>query len=485
MEGNSTVTHPRHPMQAEETDAFLPSPDIPAAPSARLPSTEPAEERRRSGQLSPSTKLHRSAFVLLLVFFYALLALFAWILTCILTVRLITGPDHYDLYVEDSSDYGYLNDGTPLYTYYAKNENWFRAARVIQSIVSILTIPLTSAVCSSAAVVFIQQNGRSNLTLRQLMTFSDKAWADPATYARSFMSWKRYGSSLLIFAMTLNGLGFVISPLQEIFLGSDTIKTPTFNQQVQSLLDTPDQFRNSGSELPDNNLIVVLTRNALMTASQIQPQAQLWQGGSNATCDTLKLLQANEKANKAGKNSTPLPDSCGRENILGNIAKLDELFLAELSSGYSTGLIRQFIPRINSTATYENITGTPSFPAGCDQNFGSFYAEYSDNIKDGNNVDSSWSIQACMPGELTASPWKNTRDRQDFSEELYLNITISDLDQHGTPPGGWQYKVSVNTTAGYFELPNYMNGAVPGPLLEKDPNGVCGHDCYTEGINLI
>ena len=382
--------------------------------------------------------------------------------------------------MEDLSGYGYVNGQTPLYTYYAKNDNWFRAARVIQSIVSVLTIPLTSAVCSSAAVVFIQRNGKSNLSLRQLMTFSDKTWADPATYPRSFISWKRYGSSLLTFAILLNGLGFVISPLQEIFLGSDTIKTPTFPQPVQTLLDIPDQFQNEDAGQPDSNLIVILTRNALMTASQIQPQAQLWQGGSNTSCDTLKLLQANDEANKAGNASKPLPDSCGRENTLGNIAKLDDLFLAELSNGYSTGLIRQFMPRINSTAIYENVTGTASFPTGCDKNFGSFYAEYSDN-----GVDGSWSIQACMPADLTTSPWKATRDRQDFSEELYLNISLFGNDLPNTSTDGWQFKVSVNTTAGYFELPNYMNGAVPGPLLENDPNSVCGHDCYAEGGDLI
>ncbi|CZR51016.1 uncharacterized protein PAC_00891 [Phialocephala subalpina] len=314
---------------------------------------------------------------------------------------------------------------------------------VIQSIVGVLTIPLTSTVYSSAAVVFVQHNAKSNLSLRQLMTFSDKTWADPATYPKAVMSWKRYGSSLLVFAILLNTLGFMISPLQEIFLGSNTIKTPTVPQIVQAFLDIPNQFSQDPGHY-DDSLIVTLTRNALMTASQVQPQAQLWQGASNATY------------------------SCGRENTLSNIPKMKDRFLAELSSGYSTGLIRQFIPRINSTATYENITGTSAFPVGCDKKLGSFYAKYSDKIMD--NKD---------------SPWKNTRDRQDFSEELYLNITLLGNDMWNTSASGWPFRVSVDTTAGYFELPNYMNGAVPGPLLPKDPNSVCGNDCYAEGGNLV
>ncbi|CZR65307.1 uncharacterized protein PAC_15207 [Phialocephala subalpina] len=465
-------TGSRHNEHPRESDVFLPSPDISRASSVP-PSIK--GDPKVTEQRTPSTRLHRSAFVLFLVFFYAALALFSWTITCILTVRPITGPHHYGIFMDNLYGYGYIND-VPLYTYYAKSENWLKAARVIQSIVGILTIPLTSAVCSSAAVVFVQQNAKSNLSLRQLMTFSDKTWADPATYPRAIMSWKHYGSSLLFVAIILNTLGFIITPLQEILLGSNTIKTPTVPQIVQRFLDIPDQFNQDAGHY-DDNLIVTLTRNALMTASQVQPQAQLWRGASNATCNTLELLQIQP--------NTPLSDSCGRENTLGNIAKMKDTFLAEPSSGYSTGLIRQFIPRFNSTATYENVTGTGSFPVGCDQKLGSFYAKYADKIMDTKVVYGSWSIEACMPANLTKSPWKNTRDRQDFSEELYLNITLLGNYMWNTAASGWQFRVSVSTTAGYFELPNYMNGAMPGPLLLKDPNSICGNDCYAEGGNLI
>ena len=84
-----------------------------------------------------------------------------------------------------------------------------------------------------------------------------------------------------------------------------------------------------------------------------------------------------------------------------------------------------------------------------------------------------------MPADLTQSPWKTTRARQDFSEELYINIT-GGFNQ----PGGF-YRVTVKTTAGYFELPNYMNNLAPGPLLEQAPDYLCGSDCESEGENRL
>lgn len=42
------------------------------------------------------------------------------------------------------------------------------------------------------------------------------------------------------------------------------------------------------------------------------------------------------------------------------------------------------------------------------------------------------------------------------------------------------YRVTLNTTAGYFEVPNYMNNNLPGPLLAIDPLDACGSDCASQ-----
>ncbi|KAJ7711730.1 hypothetical protein B0H16DRAFT_1815833 [Mycena metata] len=91
-----------------------------------------------------------------------------------------------------------------------------------------------------------------------------------------------------------------------------------------------------------------------------------------------------------------------------------------------------------------------------------------------------------MPANVSASPWKATRDRQDFSEVLYLavNLTAAGGWDVQVPPGTYFARITVNTSAGYFELPNYMNGGVAGPLLAEDPTvrapGTCDVDCESQ-----
>lgn len=87
-----------------------------------------------------------------------------------------------------------------------------------------------------------------------------------------------------------------------------------------------------------------------------------------------------------------------------------------------------------------------------------------------------------MPGNQSVSPWKAQHTRQDFREEMYLNINISlgDDESSSTHAGVYYSKISVDTTAGFFELPNYMNGGIAGPLLEDDPSNYCGLDCQLQ-----
>lgn len=161
-------------------------------------------------------------------------------------------------------------------------------------------------------------------------------------------------------------------------------------------------------------------------------------------------------------NATP----CGLGASLGKISSLQDPFLAQLPSGYSTGPIQQFIPRINSTAQYENISQAKDL-SNCSSLPGSFYVNYSNATSN----ESAWGFKACMPIDQTNSPWINTRNRQDFFEELFTNVTLSG---YSAGPGesirgpnqsaSTFYRITINTTAGYFELPNYMNGGVAGPF---------------------
>lgn len=410
----------------------------------------------------PSTRLHRSSYILILTLLYVGLAVFAWTVTSVLAF----GP-----FI--SKGYGPFKWKGGIGSY----EAWYRVARTFQSVVGVSTIPLTSAVCSAAAVIFVQHRGAAlGLTIRQVLVLADKGWVDPITYVRTFpgivkAGWKRYGSSLLLLAMGLTALGGIIQPLQEILLTAKTIKTATVPQELNGVLDIPDQWTNAAPG-PDSNIISVLTRSALSTATNIQPQAQLWQG-NNFTCDVVDF------------NTFPIFNAtpCGLGATFGQISNLQDPFLAQLPSGYSTGLIQQFLPRINSTAQYENISQT-EYPTNCSTSPGSFYVNYSNFTTN----ETWWGLEACMPGDHSQSPWKATRNRQDFSEVLYMNVTLNGYfwrGESGNSSASQFYRIAVDTTAGYFELPNYMNGGLSGPLLDEDPtNGACGDYCVDQGWSI-
>ncbi|PPJ59969.1 hypothetical protein CBER1_10150 [Cercospora berteroae] len=429
----------------------------------------PASEMAKAKENS-SVLLHRSGYIVFLVATYSSLALVAWILTCLLTYNPLT-VGQYEFNVNERS---YGSSAKFFHAKYVKSEEIYRAARTLQTIVALLTIPLTSAVCSAAAPAFAQTGSKQHrLTMRQLMVLADKGWTDPVTIAKVFFgNGTRFGSRLLFFAVLLNILGASITPLQTMLVTPKIIKTPTESTSVIFLADIPDQFKDSW----DNNVVTVMTRNALST-SNTTPQARLWQNEFNCS-----MLDSN------------LTEQCLLGTAtLGQISQMSNPYFAQLPAGTHTGVIKQFLPRMNSSVRWESVPAE-AMPANCASLPGSFYVHYSNSTWPPESdwdlmggAPKNWSIEACMPGNQSAIPWKSTYHRQDFVEELYLNISIMGYDwQHASeqPPGsphfGGVFKVTSNTTAGYFELPNHMNGGKAGHIIDDDPNKLCGSDCMSQ-----
>ena len=174
------------------------------------------------------------------------------------------------------------------------------------------------------------------------------------------------------------------------------------------------------------------------------PQSRLW-----SSCnDTSELLDSGIYVQLCNG---------GVANLV-NISGLVDPFLTYLPSGFSTGLVKQFSPRMNSTVTRNDITAS-ELPADCGSLPGAFYVHYSHA--------GNWSLMARMPANQIISPWQATRDRQDISERLYINISV-ELYNHREPIGGF-LEITLNSILGYFELPNYSNGQKPGPPLAKYP----------------
>lgn len=152
-------------------------------------------------------------------------------------------------------------------------------------------------------------------------------------------------------------------------------------------------------------------------------------------------------------------------------------FLAQVPSSFNTGLITQFAPRLNSTATVDRDLDESDFPQDCQSKKNSFNVAY--NYSEGDPAFQGYmhfSIEACMPEDQTLPKWINTRSRQDFEEILYLNITTHGTSLTDYGAGHTLSRVKVKTTAGFFELPNYAH-TDPGPLLENGPAEACGNDC--------
>lgn len=99
-----------------------------------------------------------------------------------------------------------------LQSLYARNEGWLRAARVIQAILGVITIPLTTVVCARAAVVFTQRlHKRSDLSLRQTIALADRGWTSLEVYGHLVRGKiPKYGSSFLYIAIILNILGVLL-----------------------------------------------------------------------------------------------------------------------------------------------------------------------------------------------------------------------------------------------------------------------------------
>jgi len=218
--------------------------------------------------------------------------------------------------------------------------------------------------------------------------------------------------------------------------------------------------------------VVLQTQLALTVANNILPQGRLWSGQSINCSQLMSRESATGDRPEACKLSMP-------GKTFANMSVLPDPFLAQLPSDYGTGLIRQYSLRINSSAHRSSIPES-EFPADCDSQPGAFYVRYGATH---NNIESmtgwrNWSMAACMPPSSTRPLWRATRNRQDFTESLYLNLSsfADDPDYQGLAPeelNGY-FEIRLDTTAAYFELPNYMNGEQPGQLLNEDPVTHCG-----------
>lgn len=155
-----------------------------------------------------STHLKRSFDMVFSCVMFAALAVAAWAITCITARRPINAHSYsYDRHWAVKHPNQFLDQQHSGAYGVIECENYVKASKMMQAIVAILTVPLTSAVCSQAAVVYLQRAGQRGRgpTLRQAMTLADKSWTEPLVVLKMFFrwNWRRKGSRFFALAVSL------------------------------------------------------------------------------------------------------------------------------------------------------------------------------------------------------------------------------------------------------------------------------------------
>ena len=124
------------------------------------------KDTNRTEQAPVDSQLKRHLPAIYLVIFYIPLVLVPWIATIVLSYRPISKPTYY--YPEGFS----LKE-------YNRMQSWVTAILVLNSIASLLAVPVVSFVIAQSAVVFSQKRAPTRqLSVRDIFAFADRAWTD-------------------------------------------------------------------------------------------------------------------------------------------------------------------------------------------------------------------------------------------------------------------------------------------------------------------
>ncbi|KAF7345007.1 hypothetical protein MVEN_01663500 [Mycena venus] len=363
-----------------------------------------------------------------------------WVLICVLDVRPLNAPSYYD-------QRGSIPPSGLITIYVVVG-----LVRVLNSISGVLVVPVVGTIIAQAAVVFTQRRRpKQELNLVQLFALADRGWGSIPTLWNARATGA--SSSFLWVAALMTMISTFQQPIQSALVSFEGIL-------VMSCLDLPyigrcstdfsiiaayDAEPGAISLLP-HNLVVADVASSIVAMSDLELQPNLWVDNPYARVD--EDIDAFVTLPNRGMFFWYAPD--------GSHPK-DRYFVSALQNGTMTGVLRQHAIRMNSSASCEPIPRA-SFPASC-SGARPVEAAFSNEFID---------VRVCVPGEIGTSPWTLSRDRQDVSEEVYIDVGISNTLVEFVMRN-FTTKCTAGSTRGYFELGNYFNGFAYGPLIEKWP----------------
>ena len=114
--------------------------------SPGLTGGENPSEKQRLTQDGVAGELKKHTLAIYLILIYAFIAILSWSMTCVLSFKPIGVPTYFD----QSGNYSKFH--------YETTDNWRKIASVGRSIVGVISIPVTSAICAKAVAVYCQQS---------------------------------------------------------------------------------------------------------------------------------------------------------------------------------------------------------------------------------------------------------------------------------------------------------------------------------------
>ncbi|KUI59675.1 hypothetical protein VP1G_06892 [Cytospora mali] len=352
--------------------------------------------------------------------FYIILLIVPWLVDSVFTYRFFY-----------TAAYNQRN-GLPQSVSALNPDGWIRASTVLNKIQALLAIPVVSGLLAQAAVVYSQQRfPDQKLSMRQLLALADRSWADVPGFWRALDG--GVGSRLVWLGGLLILIILVLPPLQSLLAGTETPQVNTchdgfygcHNWYHAGLDPEPRAIQYLPSIIP-----VQRVSGKIISVNQYNKQPHLWP-------------EQWERSRYEGS-----------DTLSGYFDNDGTYYVSSLPRGTNTGVLRQLSIRMSSTTECANVS-LVEFPATCSGKR-PFTSNFSLNGQE---------VRICAPGAYDETPWTLSRDRQDITEELWIDMVVPNY----TAPN-FTLHCTTNTTRGYFEIPNVHTNNKPGPLLESWPS---------------
>ncbi|KAI3317955.1 hypothetical protein HD806DRAFT_351339 [Xylariaceae sp. AK1471] len=363
---------------------------------------------------------HKSTFVFT-VLFLSLLVI-PWVILSILNFRPIGKGNARSWHVVDgtiSEDAVHTSDGL------------FRAAVALNTAAALLTIPIVSMVFNHAAVAVVQRrHPGQQLNALETLSLADSPWSrlrfasHLSTYTRSL--------GLAYAPNALLAVGFLQLILQSALVTSEQIRVTTYDDVPAISYDLLRQISLGCDSTPETLSkvpVALVTKEVaarLSTETEYRDRPGLWSSDQSS-------------------------------------------FASAFSSSIDTGVLRYHAMRLNSSIQCEEVS-KDTFPEIC-PGPRPFNGSLSlPDMDDFGYARPPVVIRWCTPGTYDASPWSLSRNRQDITEEFFIDVYQPNKWDSAFFGESFTTYCLAKTTRGAFELPNYHNNFIAGPLLDNLPD---------------